>query len=212
MQPSYPVAGQPVAERWARSVVASSRQNACMPAPGVLTSHHPGGSSVRPIAGQIRLKSGAFIALSPEPWDIIKRDRESGLIWLRKGLLIHNAGASHTDYEVTGNGTDVESTGLQLADGTNWIHAKVSLPTSPELTLDVHTARRADTATARYWPLWVIEWDESEETMAITQRARRGHIHATVWQLLAGWDASKFQYPRHNDSGVLAWMDRTVCS
>jgi hypothetical protein len=169
------------------------------------------GNPAQIVAGQIRLRSGAFIALSPEPWDIIKRDRESGLIWLRKGLLIHNAGASHTDYEVTGNGTDVESTGLQLADGTNWIHAKVSLPTSPELTLDVHTARRADTATARYWPLWVIEWDESEETMTITQRARRGHIHATVWQLLTGWDATAKRALDTNTSGVLVWSETGDC-
>jgi hypothetical protein len=169
------------------------------------------GNPAQYIAGQIRLQSGAFIALSPEPWDIIKRDRESGLIWLRKGLLIHNAGASHTDYEVTGNGTDVESTGLQLADGTNWIHAKVSLPTTPELTLDVHTARRADTATARYWPLWVIEWDESEETMTITQRARRGHIHATVWQLLTGWSASAKRALDTNTSGVLVWTETGDC-
>jgi hypothetical protein len=147
----------------------------------------------------------------PQPWDIVKRDENAGTIWLRPGKLIHNAGATNTDYTAGGNGTDTAGTGLTLSNGTNWIHAKMTVPTSPALTLDVHTGRRADTATARYWPLWIVTYSSTSKAMIATLRMGNQDIRATVWQLLSGWDDTKSQYLKHNTSGVLLWITSGTC-
>ena len=146
----------------------------------------------------------------PQPWDIVKRDENAGTIWLRPGKLIHNAGATNTDYTAGGNGTDTAGTGLTLSNGTNWIHAKLTT-SSPALTLDVHTGRRSDTATARYWPLWIVTYSSTSKAMIATLRMGSQDISATVWQLLAGWDATKVQFVFHNNSGVMSMINTGVC-
>jgi hypothetical protein len=147
----------------------------------------------------------------PQPWDIVKRDENAGTIWLRPGKLIHNAGATNTDYTAGGNGTDTAGTGLTLSNGTNWIHAKMTVPTSPALTLDVHTGRRSDTATARYWPLWIIEYASASKSMIATLRMGSQDISTTVWQLLSGWSASTRRALDTNTSGVLVWSETGDC-
>jgi hypothetical protein len=149
----------------------------------------------------------------PQPWDIVKRDENAGTIWLRPGKLIHNAGATNTDYTASGNGTDTAGTGLDLYNGTNWIHAKLTVPTSPALTLDVNTTgRRSDTATARYWPLWIIEYASASKSMIATLRMGSQDISATVWQLLSGWSASTRRALDTNTSGVLVWSETGDCT
>jgi hypothetical protein len=159
--------------------------------------------------------SAKAASIVPEPWDIVKSDGDAGKVWIRKGKVIHNAGASSTQYELSGNGAvnvfdDTESTaGFQLTAGERFVMAKLTVPTGVELTLHEAAAIPADTATAVYWPLWKMDWAGGKVTRQL--RLTRGHVKATVWQLLTGWDATAKRALDTNTSGVLVWSETGDC-